>query len=59
MLVQAMLVSDAIQQSASDPAQSAAVKRAIRAGAKSVGFDLDTVTLTTSGLAPATSARRR
>lgn len=53
MLVQAALIDGAKDQMSSDPAQMRALRQAVTNGASASGLDLDKMTLTEDGFAPA------
>jgi hypothetical protein len=53
LLVQAAMISAHMANAAGDPAQLAAVAKAVRQGAKAMGLDLDTMVLTDQGFRPA------
>jgi hypothetical protein len=52
LLVQAAMINAQMDVAAGDPAQLKAVGRAVRQGAKAMGLDLDTMTLTENGFVP-------
>lgn len=53
LLIQAMMIDSAVEQSKANPAQMSKVKATVTQGAKGMGLDLYTMTLTPNGFVPA------
>jgi hypothetical protein len=55
LLIQAALIDSSLEQAQNDPAMLKAIGKAVRQGARAMGIDLKSMTLTEDGFVPSTS----